>query len=285
MNRHPLIDPAELAQRLRSPAQRTLVADCRFDLSDPAAGRRAHRAGHLPGAVYWSLDDDLCGAKTGLNGRHPLPAREAFLARVAEAGADDDTLVVVYDDQGGPYAARAWWMLRWIGHREAAVLDGGLGAWTAAGLGLETEPPAPRPPGRLTLGPALVQWVDRDGLLAALGRDERRVLDARAPDRFRGENETIDPVAGRIPGSLNRFFRDNLDASGRFKPAAQLRAEFDAVAGGVPASALVNSCGSGVTACHNLLALEIAGMQGAALYPGSWSEWSAWPDAPIARGD
>jgi thiosulfate/3-mercaptopyruvate sulfurtransferase len=282
MTRHPLIQAAELAPLLGSSG--TVVLDCRFDLADPAAGRRAYGAGHIPGAEYLHLDEDLSGAKTGRNGRHPLPDAQAFMRRLEQAGVGDDTLVVAYDAAGGMTAARAWWMLRWIGHAEVALLDGGLPAWTAAGLPLETAAPQPRPAGRLSPRPARVRQVDRAALLADLDRRAWQVVDARAPDRFRGENETLDAVGGRIPGAVNRFFRDNLGPDGRFKPAAQLRAEFDAITGGRPAAELVLSCGSGVTACHDLLALELAGLDGAALYPGSWSEWSSWPGAPIATG-
>jgi thiosulfate/3-mercaptopyruvate sulfurtransferase len=185
---------------------------------------------------------------------------------------------------GGMYAARLWWMLRWVGHGAAAVLDGGVGAWKAAGQALETTTPATPPAGHFSLRPSLVSTIGYDELEANIDSQARLVLDARAPDRFRGENETLDPIGGHIPGAKNRLFRDNLGADGRFKPAAQLRSEFDAITGGLPASRLVNQCGSGVTACHNLLAMEVAGLTGAALYPGSWSEWSAQPGAPIATG-
>lgn len=279
-----LIQPAELAHLLRAPGARVAVFDCSFDLGDSAAGRRAYDAGHLPGAVYLHLDADLSGAKTGRNGRHPLPERQALAQRLAAAGVDDTTQVVAYDGSGGMYAARLWWLLRWLGHADVALLDGGIGAWRAQGLPLDTAEPPLRPAGRFTVRPALVATVDREAVLANLSHGKRLLIDARAPDRFRGENETLDPLGGHIPGARNRLFRDNLAPDGRFKPAAQLHAEFAEVTQGRPAEHLVAQCGSGVTACHNLLALEIAGLHGAALYPGSWSEWCAQPGAPIAVG-
>ncbi|NDZ15750.1 sulfurtransferase [Variovorax sp. WS11] len=261
-----------------------LVLDCSFELSDPDAGLRAYVAGHLPGAFYMHLEHALSARKTGRNGRHPLPERERFARLMAGLGANDETQIVAYDNAGGMYAARLWWMLRWAGHEAAAVLDGGIAAWKAAGRALATEAPAARAPGRFTLRPSRVSTVDYEALKANLANPSKLVIDARAPDRFRGENETLDPIGGHIPDARNRLFRDNLAADGRFKPAEQLRQEFDAVTGGRAAAELVSQCGSGVTACHNLLAMEIAGLRGAALYPGSWSEWSAQPGAPIATG-
>lgn len=279
-----LIQPEELDALLQATPRTVVVFDCTFDLADPNAGRRAFEAAHLPGALYLHLDEDLSGAKTGRNGRHPLPERAAFATRLRAHGLNDDTPAVVYDRAGGMMAARLWWMLRWIGHEEVALLDGGLGAWQAGARALETGAAAMPTPGRLTLRPALVTTVDRQTLLDNLAVSTRLVVDARAGDRFRGENETLDPLGGRIPGAAHRFFKDNLGTDGRFKSAAQLRAEFESVTGGRPAADLVMQCGSGVTACHNLLALEHAGLPGAALYPGSWSEWSAWPGAPVATG-
>lgn len=284
MTHTPLIQPTELLALLNGPAPRPAVLDCSFDLSNPAAGRALHDTGHLPGALYLHLDDDLSAPKTGRNGRHPLPTREAFAARLAALGVNDDSAVVLYDASGGMYAARAWWMLRWAGHANVAVLDGGLAAWKAAGGPLPSTPtPAPAR-GNFTLRPTLVASVDREALLRNLQTKAHLVIDARAPDRFRGENETLDSIGGHIPGARNRLFRDNLGPDGRFKPADQLRTEFLAVAGGRPPAEWVNSCGSGVTAAHNLLAQAVAGLAGAALYPGSWSEWSSWPDSPIATG-
>lgn len=269
------------AQQAHTPL---LVLDCSFELTDHDAGRKAYAAGHVPGAHYLHLEHALSAEKTGKNGRHPLPSREAFAATLAALGLNDGMQVVAYDNAGGMYAARLWWMLRWAGHRSVAVLDGGLAAWKAAGQPVSTEVPAPLPAGRFTLQAPLVATLDYEQVKANIGTGQRLVLDARAPDRFRGENETMDPVGGHIPGASNRLFKDNLGADGRFKPADQLRSEFNAITGDRPASEIVNQCGSGVTACHNLLAMEVAGLKGAALYPGSWSEWSAQPGAPIATG-
>jgi thiosulfate/3-mercaptopyruvate sulfurtransferase len=272
--------PQVLAAMAQGPAP--VIVDCSFDLADTDAGRRAFAQGHLPGALYAHLDTDLSGPKTGRNGRHPLPARADWAATLGRWGVGPETPVVVYDSQGGMYAARAWWMLLWLGHRAASVLDGGLAAWRAAGGPIETgEPGASRPAtGAHPVGESLVRTVDADALLETLGRVT--VLDARAGERFRGEVEPLDARAGHIPGARSRFFKDNLDAEGRFRPPEALRAAFEAF--GAPPEQVVHQCGSGVTACHNLLAMEIAGLAGSALYPGSWSEWSADPARPVATG-
>lgn len=280
----PLIDAASLQAQLREGSRRTLIFDAGFDLNDPGAGRRAHAEAHLPGAIYLHLDEDLSAAKTGRNGRHPLPAREDFVSRLAGRGVRRDDHIVVYDAAGAMFAARVWWMLQWVGHAQVRVLDGGLQAWRAAGGEVEAGAVPPRPPGDLSLQPSLVPQTDYADLRAGLGTGRRLIVDARAADRFRGENETLDPVGGHIPGAVNRPFRDNLAPDGRFKPAEQLRAEWEGVMRGRRPADLVQQCGSGATACHNLLAMAWAGLPGAVLYPGSWSEWCAQPDAPIARG-
>ena len=285
MTLSPLMLPQALQHALQDPQTDLLVVDCSFELTDPAAGRRAYGVGHIPGAVYVSLDDTLSSAKTGRNGRHPLPERAVFAQALAALGLNNTTQVVAYDNAGGMYAARLWWMLRWAGHAAVSVLDGGLAAWQADGGALQTTTPPPRQPGTFTLRPSLVSTVGYAELLDNIASRERLVIDARAPDRFRGENETLDPVGGRIPGAVNRLFRNNLGPDGRFKPADVLRAEFQALIGDRPVATLVNQCGSGVAACHNLLAMEVAGLSGAALYPGSWSEWCAQPGAPVATGD
>jgi thiosulfate/3-mercaptopyruvate sulfurtransferase len=277
-----LIDAATVLalQAARSP---TVVFDCGFDLADPLAGERAWRASHLPGSRYLHLDRDLSGAKTGRNGRHPLPDRAAFARTLGRCDVTPTVQVVVLDRQGGPYAARAWWLMRWMGHRAVAVLDGGLDAWVAAGGELTADAaPADADAAPYPEGEPGMATVDADTLLRDLGRV--KLIDARAAERFRGEVEPLDAAAGHIPGALNRFFKDNLGADGRFKPAALLRAEFDALLGRTGPASAVHQCGSGVTACHTLLAMEVAGLTGSRLYAGSWSEWSADPARPIARG-
>lgn len=276
----PLISVEELAGLMVSDP-RLLVLDCGFDLANPEAGQHAHAVGHIPRAGYVHLDKTMSGARSGLNGRHPLPERQAFAQAMAALGAHTDSHIVAYDNAGGMYAARLWWLLRWAGHAQVAVLDGGIAAYLELGLPLSTLVTTPQP-GNFHLRPAEVETIDYTRLRAALDTGHQKIVDARSPDRFRGENETMDPIGGHIPGALNRFFRENLNKRGQFKPAAQLRAEFDLLTQGVQASRLVCQCGSGVTACHNLLALEWAGLPGAVLYPGSWSEWCVQPDTLIA---
>ena len=276
----PLVSPEQLLAALAAGAAPAII-DCSFDLADVAAGERAFAAGHLPDAVYANLDHDLAGPKTGRNGRHPLPARADWAATLARLGVTPARAVVVYDAQGGMYAARAWWMLLWAGHRSVSVLDGGIAAWKAAGGALEAGAVAPvAAPAAYPLGDSLVASVDADALLKSLGRVT--LLDARAGERYRGEVEPLDKRAGHIPGARSRFFKDNLDPQGRFRPAAELRTAFEAF--GAAPEQVVHQCGSGVTACHNLLAMEVAGLSGSALYPGSWSEWSADPARPVAVG-
>lgn len=277
-----LISAAELAQHVFD--HDWVVLDCRHDLAKPDAGRSAYAEGHIPNAQFAHLDQDLAGEKIDADGifrgRHPLPDRAAFIATLRQWGINDNTQVIAYDAHGGMFAARLWWMLKWVGHDAVAVLDGGLPAWLAHGMFISTEA-SPRTLGTLTDQPALVTSVNADDILKSLNDTSRTIIDARAPDRFRGENETLDPVGGHIPGAKNRFFKDNLQADGRFKSADQLRSEFSELIKNPEAA--VMQCGSGVTACHNLLALEVAGLTGAALYPGSWSEWCADPSRPVAQ--
>jgi thiosulfate/3-mercaptopyruvate sulfurtransferase len=278
-----LISAANLYERLTSAPGSVLVFDCRFDLANPGSGEAAYAANHIPSAQYLHLDRDLSGAKTGKNGRHPLPERAALVSTLAAHGLNTTQQVVAYDAQGGSYAARLWWLLRWLGHDSVAVLDGGLQAWEAAGYMQSSDVPRPVP-GNFKAGAPLQVTADVQAVVRNLSTHELLVVDARAADRYRGENETIDPVAGHIPGARNRFYQNNLGAEGRFKPAHTLRDEFTAVLGGTTPEHVVLQCGSGVTACHNALAMEIAGLHGAALYGGSWSEWSADPSRPVATG-
>jgi thiosulfate/3-mercaptopyruvate sulfurtransferase len=278
-----LISAANLHERLTAAPGSVLVFDCRFDLVDPTIGETAYAAGHIPGAQYLHLDRDLSGAKTGKNGRHPLPDRAALVSTLAARGLNAGQQVVAYDAQGGSYAARLWWLLRWLGHDSVAVLDGGLQAWEAAGYPLSKDVPQAAA-GNFKAGAPLQVTVDVQAVVRNLSTHEQLVVDARAADRYRGENEIIDPVGGHIPGARNRFFKDNLGTEGRFKPAHTLRDEFTAVLAGKTPEHVVLQCGSGVTACHNALAMEIAGLHGAALYGGSWSEWCADPSRPVATG-
>lgn len=276
-----LVDVSTLARHLEDPGW--VVVDCRHDLARPEQGRAEYADGHAPGARFLHLDDDLSGPRNGRNGRHPLPDIETLADTLGRNGINSDTQVVAYDAHGGMYAARLWWLLRWLGHEAVAVLDGGLPAWRAADLPLTTDIPAVQPR-RFDPQPRPLH-VDADALLAdPPDRRAHFIVDARAPDRYCGENETLDPVGGHIPGARNRFFRDNLDASGHFKSAAQLREEWQALLVDTPAAQVVHQCGSGVTACHNALAMEVAGLPGSRLYPGSWSEWCADPKRPIATG-
>lgn len=281
----PLIDAPSLRTLLAAPGgEDVLVLDARFNLMQPEAGEAAWREGHIPGALYAHLDRDLSGPKTGTNGRHPLPTLSALADTLGRWGLTPATRVVAYDDAGGMFAARAWWLLRWVGHARVQVLDGGMPAWVAAGGELDTSE-ATRPPTHPHLTPQTGWLLSADEVLASLqGRAPAlTLLDARAPDRFRGENETLDPVGGHIPGAANRFFQLNL-RDGRFKAPAELLAEFQATLPGQDLSQVAHQCGSGVTACHNLLALAHAGLPMGRLYAGSWSEWCADPARPRAVG-
>ena len=278
MQHQTLISAAQLHSDLAA-GKPVVVLDCGFDLSDTGAGERLYAQGHLPRARYAHLDRDLSASKTGRNGRHPLPSREAWARRVGEWGITPSSTVVCYDDQGGVYAARAWWMLNWLGHRAVAVLDGGRGAWLALGAALENTPAPTAPQAPYPTTAAGMPTIDADQLLARLG--QLTVLDARAPERFRGDVEPLDPVAGHIPGATCHFFKNNLAADGRFKSAAELRASF---AQWSDAAEVVHQCGSGVTACHNLLAMAHAGLKPGMLYGGSWSEWCSDAARPVAKG-
>ena len=268
-----------------------VILDCRHDLSNPQAGRQAYAAGHLPHAQFAHLDVDLSGNKVGANGlfhgRHPLPDRAAFIHTLRSWGINNGTQVVAYDAHGGMFAARLWWLLRWIGHSSVAVLDGGMDAWLTLPPNPEqnqlTTRIYPSSHGEASIRNPLVNLVRLEDVVANLGTQSRILIDARSPDRFRGENETIDPIGGHIPGAKNRFFKLNLQESGCFKSPELLHQEWSALIDN-PKTAIMQ-CGSGVTACHNLLAMEVAGMSGAALYAGSWSEWCSVPSRSVAVGE
>jgi thiosulfate/3-mercaptopyruvate sulfurtransferase len=274
-----LISATELMAQLNG-AHPPVLLDCSFDLADTAAGQRAWQAAHLPGAFYLHLDDDLSGAKRDGNGRHPLPERTALAARLGALGIAATTPVVTYDAQGGPYAARAWWLLGWLGHEDVAVLDGGMAAWRAAGGAFEgVAPPLPKTSTPYPLHAPALPTQDAAAVRAGLGRSN--LIDARAIERYRGDVEPLDRAPGHIPGARNRFFKDNLAADGGFKSAAALHSEWQPL---LAAGDAVHYCGSGVTACHNLLAVAHAGLGMGTLYPGSWSEWSSDPARPQAKG-
>jgi len=281
MSHDTLVDVHTLAAELADPSLR--IVDCRFDLGDPDAGAALYRRSHLPGAVYAHLDADLSGPRAPWTGRHPLPEPEALAATFGRLGIGAGVQVVAYDDSGGIYAARLWWLLRWLGHDAAAVLDGGLGAWRAAGLPLVTEAPAPAAR-RFEARPRVTAHVSADEVAALLARHGCLLLDARSAERYEGRIEPLDPKAGHVPGATNYHYARNLGADGRFLAPALLAGGFGRLLGGRAAESVVSMCGSGVTACHTLLALEVAGLPGGRLYPGSWSEWCRDPARPVATG-
>jgi thiosulfate/3-mercaptopyruvate sulfurtransferase len=278
-----LVSAQQLRQNIADPNWR--VIDCRHDLMDHSVGLKAYQAGHIPGASFASMETDLAGAKTGSNGRHPMPQREELIERFRQWGINQDTQIVAYDASGGSYAGRLWFLARWLGHAKVALLDGGWQAWQALpGSASKTEPVIAR--GNFDSRPSLVRVIDAAQVLAQLQSSAMLLIDARNAERFRGDAETIDPVAGRIPGASNRFWqRDLISPAGTFKPAAVLRAELDVLLAGRGPSSVVAYCGSGVTARHLLIAFEIAGLRDVALYAGSWSEWIADPARPVATGD
>ncbi len=261
------------------------IVDCRFDLAAPEAGRAAYVAGHIPCAVYAHLDEDLSAPKTPVSGRHPLPDAAQLATKLGVWGIDRQTQVIAYDADSGAYAARLWWLLRWLGHEAVAVLDGGFKAWQTAGYAVETATDAPRPRVKsFQAQPRADRVVDAAEVERLRTLGDWRILDARAAERYSGQVEPIDPVAGHIPGARNYPFMRNLDAGGRFLPAAELRTRFAPVLDGTAGDRAVAMCGSGVTACHLLLALEVADLPGARLYAGSWSEWIRDPRRPVATG-
>lgn len=277
-----LVQPEELHRHLHDADW--VVVDCRFDLQRPEAGRRQYLDGHIPGAFFADLDQDLAGPRQPHLGRHPLPEPARLAALLDGFGIGPGTRVVAYDDSGGALAARLWWLLRYMGHPHASLLDGGLAAWRRAGLPLDTAVPAPRTGGfRGQAGSMPV--LGTEDVQRTLASGQLALLDLRARERYLGRVEPIDPVAGHVPGALSAPFAANLDADGRFLPPDVLRQRYQQLLGDRPTSQVACMCGSGITACHGLFAMELAGLPGAGLYAGSWSEWIRSPARPVARED
>lgn len=276
-----LVSTAELAAHLDDPSW--VIFDCRHDLTDPIKGQNVYATGHITGAFFAGVDSDLSGEKTGSNGRHPLPDPQAFADFLDRCGVTAKSRVVAYDDVGGQYAARLWWMTRWIGQPNAAVLDGGWPKWNTAGLPTSSEIPAAVSGAvSVELNPSLLaSTADVEHILES---GEGQIVDARAPERYRGEVEPLDPVAGHIPGATNHFFKRSLRDDLTFKPSEEIREDFGSALADRAPGEVVHQCGSGITACVNLFAMELAGLSGSKLYAGSWSEWVADQDHPVSRG-
>lgn len=278
-----LVSTEDLARHLEDP--QWVVFDCRFTLTDPEAGRRAYAEGHIPGARYAHLDEDLSGPIVpGRTGRHPLPDPAVLADKLYNWGVGVNKQVVVYDDSFGAMAVRMWWLLRWLGHPAVALLDGGLPKWKREMRPLTTEVPQ-AVKGNCVCLPEASQIVTAEDVLRVMQGSDELIIDARPERRFTGEFEPLDPVAGHVPGAINWNFEDNLDIDGTFLPPEALRENFQSLLNGRPPWKVIHMCGSGVTACHNLLAMEIAGLPGSRLYPGSWSEWITDPQRPVATGE
>ncbi len=276
-----LVSTEQLAQHLDDP--NWIVFDCRFTLTDQEAGRRAYQHGHIPGARYAHLDEDLCSPITPTSGRHPLPDPQVLAEKLGRWGVDDTRQVVVYDDSFGSMAVRLWWLLRWLGHDAVALLDGGLPRWMRQKHPVSADLPQINPT-RFIPRPQDAMWADAAEVEQARQDPDRLVIDARPEERFKGEREMLDKVAGHIPGSINWTFEENIDFDGTYLPAEELHETYLALLHDIPPQQVVHVCGSGVTACHNILAMEIAGLPSGKLYPGSWSEWITDPSRPIAVG-
>jgi thiosulfate/3-mercaptopyruvate sulfurtransferase len=277
-----LLTTAELAAHLTNP--RWAIVDCRFDLAQPDWGEAQYRANHIPGAVYAHLDRDLSGPKTGRNGRHPLPDVNQFKLRAGRWGIDSQTQVVAYDRNNGMWASRLWWLLKYLGHEAVAVLDGGFAKWTREARPVRAGDEG-RPPAAFTGEPREAMRLTAEAVEQLRANPDYRLIDSRAPERYRGDVEPIDPVAGHIPGAVNHFNLSNVNPDGTFLAPEVLREKFAALLGDAPPANAVAYCGSGVAAAHNILALELAGLTGARLYAGSWSEWCSDPARPVAKGD
>ena len=276
----PLISTAELAAIVKDP--KLVIVDARHDLMNPSIGHDAYLSAHIPGAIYLSIDEDLSGTKTGKNGRHPLPEPESFAATLGAKGIGNDNLVVIYDQGSAMFVGRLWWMLRWLGHANVRVLDGGIAQWQKEGRAVEATVNT-RNATQFNASLHDQMRLTAAQTQAALTDPDRRVLDARAAERYRGEVEPVDPVAGHIPGAFNRAFPNNL-RDGVFKPADELRHEFTAILAGRSPEQLIHQCGSGVSALANMIAMEHAGLSGSVLYAGSWSEWCSDDSRPVAKG-
>ena len=275
-----LINTETLSQHLHDPAW--VIFDCRHDLFDLAKGERQFREGHIPGAHFASIDTDLSGDKTGNNGRHPLPSPAAFTAFLARHGVANTSTIVAYDDVGGQFASRLWWMARWVGLKNIFLLDGGLPKWIADSRTLSTDVPAPTPAPLRGHANPLMLWSAAD-VLAHISDTNFALIDARPAERYRGEVEPIDPVAGHIPNAANRFYKANLNADLTFRAADEIKNEFAALTNHQPVDHVVHYCGSGVTACANIFAMEYAGLAGSKLFAGSWSEWVSDPTRPVVN--
>ena len=277
-----LISTTELAAKIGD--SNCVIFDCRHDLFDAGKGERLYRNGHIPGAIYANLDTDLSGEKNGSNGRHPLPSPVAFMAFLARNGVTNTSKMIAYDDVGGQFASRLWWLARWIGLTDVSLQDGGISKWVADGHALSRDVPAPKPAAlRGHADPLMV--LNADEVEAGLKIASTTLIDARAPERYRGEVEPIDPVAGHIAGAKNRFYKENLNADLTMRAPAEIKSAFLSMMNAPKADEVVHQCGSGVTACANIFAMEYAGLTGSKLYAGSWSEWITNPARPIVKGN
>jgi thiosulfate/3-mercaptopyruvate sulfurtransferase len=277
-----LISTETLAEHLTDPLW--LIADCRYNLSNELWGRAQYETSHIPGAVFVDVAHDLAAAPTGTNGRHPLPSPETMAATFARLGISDTAQVVAYDQEAGPFASRLWWMLRYLGHDAVAVLDGGFAKWAREGRPIQRGRAETRRPATFSPGVRGRMRVTVDETLVGLGDRSMLLIDSRSPERYAGKPDPLDTIYGHIPGARNRYYRHNVSEAGTLRPASELREEFERVLNGRPATDAVLYCGSGITACHNVLAMEHAGLHGARLFAGSWSEWESDPQRPVEKG-